>query len=116
MDACSPIVSVPVELISPLTTPSIMSSSRNLTEPTIETPRDRIPPDRADVDAPLDCNGSGLAGLAGSADSGFRVENIDICIFRFLQLWLRVKLILFLDWNNRRPVSYKICFDPRSPR
>src|SRR5437016_9068832 len=111
MDACSPIVSVPVELISPFTSPSIRSSSRNLTEPTIETPRDRIPPDRAEADAPLDCS-----GFAGSADSDFRVENIAICIFRFLQLWLRVKLILFLDSNNRRPVSYKICFDPRSPR
>src|SRR5437588_4294550 len=97
MDACSPIVSVPVELISPLTSPSITSWSWNLTEPTIETPRDRIPPDRADADAPLDCGCSGLAGLPGSADSDFRVENIAICNLRFLQFWLRVKLILFLD-------------------
>src|SRR5947207_10896889 len=46
MDACSPIVSVPVDLISPFTSPSIRSWSWNLTEPVIETPRDRIPPDR----------------------------------------------------------------------
>ncbi len=61
----------------------------------IETPRDKMAPDRAGVDAPLDGKGSGLAGLAGSAGSDLRFENIAICILRFLQLWLRVKLILF---------------------
>src|SRR6202045_5097620 len=108
MDACSPIVSVPVDLISPFTSPGMRSWSLNLAEPMIETPRERRPPDRADPGARLGCS-----GIAGSADSGLRVENIAICTFRFLQFWLRVKLILFLDSNNRRPVSFKICFDPR---
>ena len=39
--ACSPIVSVPVETIVPSTSPSRSSSLRNLTEPLIETPRER---------------------------------------------------------------------------
>src|ERR1700730_1232824 len=112
MDACSPIVSVPVELISPFTSPSITSWSRNLTEPMIETPLDRRLPDWVNADAPLDCS----VGLAGPAGSDFRVENIAICIFRVLQLWLRVQLILFLHSNNRRPIAFKICFDPRNPR
>ena len=38
MRACSPIVSVPVELIVPSTSPSMSSSFRNLTKPLIETP------------------------------------------------------------------------------
>src|SRR5712691_7066243 len=96
MEACSPIVSAPVELISPFTSPSIRSWSRNFTEPMIETPRERRPPDRADAGPPLDCS-----GLAGSADSDFRVENIAICILRFLQLWVRVKLILLLAGCGR---------------
>jgi hypothetical protein len=29
-------------------------------------------------------DGSGLAAVAGSADSDLRVENIDMCISRFL--------------------------------
>jgi len=44
MRACSPIVSVPVEPIVPFTSPSMSSSFRNLTEPLIETPRERFRP------------------------------------------------------------------------
>ncbi len=39
--ACSPMVSVPGEEIVPSTSPSRSSSFRNLTEPFIETPRER---------------------------------------------------------------------------
>jgi hypothetical protein len=53
--ACSPIVSVPVETIVPSTSPSRSSSLRNLTEPLIETPRERrAPPGTTDGS---DCTG-----------------------------------------------------------
>jgi hypothetical protein len=107
----SAMVSVPVESIEPSTSQSMTSSLRNLTVPWIETPLERKPGDCAAVDERLGCS-----GIGGTSDSGFRLENIAICLFRFLQFWLRVKLILFLDSNNRRPVSFKIRFDPRNPR
>jgi hypothetical protein len=63
MRACSPIVSVPMESIVPSSSPSMNSSFRNLTDPLIETPRERRAP---------------LADLfAGAADSVFRVDRAN---------------------------------------
>src|SRR5438046_2212469 len=58
MRACSPIVSVPVESIVPSTSPSMSSSFRNLTEPLIETPRERIAPDCVGMNVLLDGPGT----------------------------------------------------------
>jgi hypothetical protein len=70
MHACSPIVSVPVESIVPSTSPSISSSFRNLTEPLIETPRERRVPDGVGINVLLDgpgtTNGSGRFVCGGS--------------------------------------------------
>ena len=80
MRACSPIVSVPVESIVPSTSPSMSSSFRNLTEPLIETPRERRAPDCVGMNVWLDAPGTtdGLAdSFAGGAGSVFRV---NMCI------------------------------------
>ena len=80
MRACSPIVSVPVESIVPSTSPSMSSSFRNLTEPLIETPRERRAPDCFGMNVRLDGPGTtdGLAdSFAGAAGSVFRV---NMCI------------------------------------
>ena len=58
MRACSPIVSVPVESIVPSTSPSISNSFRNLTEPLIETPRERRAPDCVGMNVRLDSSGT----------------------------------------------------------
>jgi hypothetical protein len=60
--ACSPIVSVPLETIVPSTSPSRSSSFRNLTEPLIETPRERRAP-------PGTTDGSGRFVSSGSVRS-----------------------------------------------
>jgi hypothetical protein len=75
--ACSPIVSVPVESIVPSTSPSMNSSFRNLTEPLIDTPRERRAPDCVGMKVRLDGLGTtdGLAdSFAGAASSVFRVN------------------------------------------
>jgi hypothetical protein len=61
--ACSPIVSVPVETIVPSISPSRSSSFRNLTEPLIETPRERRAPDCVGMDVRL--NGPGTTDGSG---------------------------------------------------
>jgi hypothetical protein len=70
MRACSPIVSVPVESIVPSTSPSMISPFRNLTEPSIETPRERNAPDGVGTDVRLDgpgtTDGSGRFVCGGS--------------------------------------------------
>jgi hypothetical protein len=70
MRACSPIVSVPVESIVPSTSPSMSSEFTNLTEPLIETPRERRAPDGVDMNVRLDgpgtTDGSGRFICAGS--------------------------------------------------
>ena len=70
MRACSPIVSVPVESIVPSTSPSMSSSFRNLTEPLIETPRERRAPDcvgmKVRLDGPGTTDGSGRFVCGGS--------------------------------------------------
>jgi hypothetical protein len=70
MRACSPIVSVPVESIVPSTSPSMSSSFRNLTEPLIETPRERRAPDgvgmNVRLDGPWTTDGSGRFVCGGS--------------------------------------------------
>src|ERR1043166_3874162 len=78
-DACSPIVSVPVESILPSTSPSNKSSSENLMVPLIETPRERRPPGWDDPD-PLedDSARAGSVDRTGVLGSDFRVENIAI--------------------------------------
>jgi hypothetical protein len=58
MRACSPIVSVPVESIVPSTSPSMTNSFRNLTEPLIETPRERRAPDGVGMNVRLDGTGT----------------------------------------------------------
>jgi hypothetical protein len=63
MLACSPIVSVPVESIVPSTSPSMSSLFRNLTEPLIETPWERIAPDCVGMNVRLD--GPGTTGGSG---------------------------------------------------
>src|SRR6266511_2908340 len=80
MRACSPIVSVPVESIVPFTSPSMSSSFRNLTEPLIETPRERRVPDCVGMNVRVDGPGTtdGLSdSFAGTAGSVFRV---NMCI------------------------------------
>src|SRR5947207_13511932 len=78
MEACSPMVRLPVESIVPSTSPSIKSSLVNFTVPLILTPLERRPPDWVGVvttrPLPLDCAGRG-GGVEGSG-SGLRVENI----------------------------------------
>jgi hypothetical protein len=70
MRACSPIVSVPVESIVPSTSPSMRSEFTNLTEPLIETPRERRAPDGVGMNVRLDgpgtTDGSGRFVCAGS--------------------------------------------------
>jgi hypothetical protein len=70
MRACSPIVSVPVESIVPSTSPSMSSEFTNLTEPLIETPRERRAPDGVGMNVRLDgpgtTNGSGRFVCGGS--------------------------------------------------
>jgi hypothetical protein len=70
MRACSPIVSVPVESIVPSTSPSMSSSFRNLIEPLIETPRERIAPAGVGMNVRLDgpgtTDGSGRLACGGS--------------------------------------------------
>src|SRR5262245_40911258 len=70
MHACSPIVSVPVDSIVPSTSPSMSSSFRNLTEPVIETPRERRAPDCVGMDVWLEgpgtTDGSGRFVCCGS--------------------------------------------------
>jgi hypothetical protein len=51
-------VSVPVESIVPSTSPSMSSSFRNLTEPLIETPRERRAPDCVGMNVRLDGPGT----------------------------------------------------------
>src|SRR5262245_7740128 len=73
MHACSPIVSVPVDSIVPSTSPSMSSSFRNLTEPLIETPRERRAPDCVGMDVWLEgpgtTDGSGRFVCGGSVRS-----------------------------------------------
>src|SRR2546421_8143068 len=93
--ACSPIVSMPLDSMVPSTSPSIASSSLNLTVPLIETPRERRPRDLVGSNAPFDWGtGGGVAGVE-ACGSGLRVENIFIR--KFLQA-AQVKLILFRSW------------------
>jgi hypothetical protein len=70
MRACSPIVSVPVESIVPSTSPSMISEFTNLTEPLIETPRERRVPDcvgmNVRLDGPGTTDGSGRFVCGGS--------------------------------------------------
>jgi hypothetical protein len=58
MRACSPIVSVPVESIVPSTSPSMSSEFTNLTEPLIETPRERRALDGVGMNVRLDGTGT----------------------------------------------------------
>jgi hypothetical protein len=58
MRACSPIVSVPVESIVPSTSPSMSSEFTNLTEPLIETPRERRALDGVGMNGRLDGTGT----------------------------------------------------------
>jgi hypothetical protein len=58
MRACSPIVSVPVESIVPSTSPSMISEFTNLTEPLIETPRERRALDGVGMNVRLDGTGT----------------------------------------------------------
>jgi hypothetical protein len=71
MRAYSPIVSVPVESTVPSTSPSMVSSFTNLTEPLIETPRERRAPDGVGMnvrsDGPETTDGSGRFVCAGAA-------------------------------------------------
>jgi len=76
-----PIVSRPAESILPSTSPSITSSFRNLTVPTMETLLERTPPDCAVGVARFDGGGvaAGVSGsVAGLAGSFLRDENICI--------------------------------------
>jgi hypothetical protein len=70
-------VSVPVESIVPSTSPSMNSSFRNLTDPLIETPRERRAPDCVGMKVRLD-GPKTTDGLAHSfeqaAGSVFRVN------------------------------------------
>jgi len=70
MLACSPIVSVPVESIVPSTSPSMNSPFWNLTDPLIETPRERKAPDCVGMKVRLDglgtTDGSGRFVCRGS--------------------------------------------------
>jgi hypothetical protein len=70
MRACSPSVSVPVESIVPSTSPSMSSEFANLTEPLIETPRERRAPDGVGMNVRLDgpgtTDGSGRFVCGGS--------------------------------------------------
>src|SRR3989442_15108032 len=84
-DPCWSVVSVPVESIVRSTSPSITISLRNLTEPVIETPRERRSGDCAGVDERLGCS-----RVTGTPASGFRTQNGDICILLLVQFWLRV--------------------------
>jgi hypothetical protein len=63
-------VSVPVESTVPSTSPSMISSFRNLTEPVIETPRDRRAPDGVGMNVrlagPGTTDGSGRFVCGGS--------------------------------------------------
>src|SRR5437763_5870422 len=73
--ACSPIVSVPVEKIVPSTSPSRSSSLRNLTEPLIETPRERrAPPGTTDGS---DCTGE-LCRIIGFREAESEQETIPL--------------------------------------
>jgi len=58
MRACSPIVSVPVESMVPSTSPSMSSEFTNLTEPLIETPRERRALDGVGMNVRLDGTGT----------------------------------------------------------
>jgi hypothetical protein len=73
MHACSPIVSVPVDSIVPSTLPSMSSSFRNLTEPLIETPRERRAPDCVGMDVRL--NGPGTTDGSGGFVCGGSVRS-----------------------------------------
>src|SRR5205823_293255 len=79
--ACSPIESFPGESIVPSTSPSTTNSLRNLTEPLIETPLERRPPERVGVVAPLvgfdTAVGESPGWFAGAAGSVLRL-NIGI--------------------------------------
>jgi len=63
-------VSVPVESIVPSTSPSMISEFTNLTEPLIETPRERRAPDcvgmNVRLDGPGTTDGSGRFVCGGS--------------------------------------------------
>jgi hypothetical protein len=70
MSAYSSSVSAPVESIVPSTSPSISSSLRNLTEPLIETPRERRAPDGVGMNVRL--HSPGTAEPAADAVLGLR--------------------------------------------
>src|SRR5262249_3191370 len=78
--ACSPIESFPGESIVPSTSPSIRHSLRNLTDPLVETPRQRRPPDDAGVVVRLGCSetGGGLVNLVDGKTGSVLRLNIDI--------------------------------------
>jgi hypothetical protein len=78
--ACSPTESFPGESIVPSTSPSIINSLRNLTEPLIETPSERRQLGRAGVNGRLGCSetAGGLTGWLGGAVGSLLRLNIDI--------------------------------------
>src|SRR4029453_868065 len=98
MRACSPIVSVPVESMVPSTSPSMSSEFTNLTEPLIETPRERRAPDgvgmNVRVDGPGTTDGSGRFVCGGSAP--LREEKrLKDCMARIV-----LNYLAFRKWNR----------------
>src|SRR4030095_7543262 len=89
MRASCPIVSVPVESTVPSTSPSMISSFRNLTEPLIETPRERIAPDCIGVNVRLD--GAGMTDASGRFVCGGSVtlregKRVKCCIAKLCRI------------------------------
>jgi hypothetical protein len=91
MHACSPIVSVPVESTVPSTSPSMISEFANLTEPLIETPRERRAPDGVGMNVRLD--GPGTTDGSGRFVCGGSVllrgeKRVKVCMARIvLNYW-----------------------------
>jgi hypothetical protein len=124
MRACSPIVSVPVESSVPSSSPSMSSSFRNLTEPLIETPRERRAPDGVGVNVRLDGPGTtdGLAdSIGGGRGFGLSSEHVHCVIPPDLAAW---KAYLFpcatvrrslSKWRANSPIdTFLVCFFMRS--
>jgi hypothetical protein len=116
MRACSPSVSVPVESIVPSTSPSMSSEFTNLTEPLIETPRERRAPDGVGMNVRLDgpgtTDGSGRFVCGGSVRLR-EAKRVKDCMTRIVPdhsgFWKRNNQIdaAMIVWNtqNRRTVA-----------
>jgi hypothetical protein len=109
MRACSPSVSVPVESIVPSTSPSMNSEFTNLTEPLIETPRERKAPDGVGMNVRLD--GPGTTGGSGRFACGGSVplrgeKRVKVCMARIVPNYLA-----FRKWNCNcgNPEQCRVC-------